>query len=43
MELEGMDFVAIIAGVVFLMALGFAIYFNIQDKKEKGNNNENRG
>lgn len=35
MELKGMDIVAIIAGITFLVALGFAIYFKIQEKHEK--------
>lgn len=35
MELQPMDMVAIIAAVVFLVGLGFAVYFKIEDKKEE--------
>ncbi len=35
MTLQGMEGVALVAGATFLMALGFAIYFKIQERREK--------
>ena len=36
MNFTGMDIIAIIAGLTFLVALGFLVYFRLQERHKKG-------